>query len=121
MQYYRCKCGEAQAWGSMSPAPCRGCSKCNTTLETHPDYHRTPEPHQFVTEYDANTGKPYRRCERCLKREVIGLDEEIERLLLATDDAIKSAGMDDKYNDVRKAIADALIGLGKIRVGAKPA
>lgn len=48
MQYYRCKCGNAQAWGSIPPRPCDGCTKCNTTLTGSPDYHETPQPHLWV-------------------------------------------------------------------------
>ncbi len=48
MQYYRCKCGSHTAWGSMTPNPCTGCEKCNTTLETHPEFHKIPRPHEFV-------------------------------------------------------------------------
>src|SRR3990167_7334685 len=58
MQYYRCKCGDAQAWGSMSPAPCRGCAKCGTTLEFHPDYHKAPAPHEWVTRFEADPTIP---------------------------------------------------------------
>jgi len=52
----------------MPPAKCDGCPDCNTTLEIHPDYHKTPEPHDWVTKYDENTGKPYRICQRCYRR-----------------------------------------------------
>jgi hypothetical protein len=36
VRYYRCKCGDSQAWGSMPPEPCEECPKCQTTLETVP-------------------------------------------------------------------------------------
>lgn len=65
MRYYRCKCGKAESWGSMPPKKCQGCSECNTTLELHPDHHRTPDPHEFVTRYDETTGEPYQICKRC--------------------------------------------------------
>lgn len=52
MKYYRCKCGKHQAYGSMPPAKCEGCPECNTTLETHSDFHRQPEPHEFIIMYD---------------------------------------------------------------------
>jgi hypothetical protein len=73
MQYYRCKCGDAVAWSSMGTYPCEGCEKCNTTLEQHPDHHRTPEPHDWQLKYDENTGKPsYYRCTVCCKRKELG-------------------------------------------------
>ncbi len=68
MLYYRCKCGVSQAWSSMGVASCNGCGTCHTTLETSPDMHRTPDPHEPVTRYDEQTGKPYQVCLRCLKR-----------------------------------------------------
>lgn len=37
MVYYRCKCGNREAFGSMPPPPCEECPLCLTTLETHPD------------------------------------------------------------------------------------
>lgn len=48
MRYFRCKCGETTAFGSMSPDRCYGCPKCGMTLASHPDNHRTPEPHDFT-------------------------------------------------------------------------
>jgi hypothetical protein len=68
MLYYRCKCGNSTAFGSMPPNPCDGCSKCNTTLALHPDYHRVPEPHKPVTRYDNVTGKSYQVCLTCMKK-----------------------------------------------------
>jgi hypothetical protein len=50
MQFYRCKCGEQTAFGSMSPCRCSGCNECGTTLEIHPSLHRTPDPHDFYPE-----------------------------------------------------------------------
>ena len=70
MQYYRCKCGKHEYWGSgMVPAKCEGCEECNTTLEQNPENHRTPEAHDWVTKYDENTGEPYRRCRICYQKE----------------------------------------------------
>lgn len=47
MQYWRCKCGDTECWGSMPPAPCAYCDKCQSTLAQHPDYHEAPRPHVF--------------------------------------------------------------------------
>jgi hypothetical protein len=47
MQYYRCKCGKLEAYGSMGPDPCRGCDECGTNLTTHPDFHHPPVPHRY--------------------------------------------------------------------------
>lgn len=50
MQYYRCKCGSSQSWGSMGPALCASCSKCGSDLATSPELHREPRPHEFRVE-----------------------------------------------------------------------
>lgn len=68
MQYYRCKCGKSQSWGSMAPPLCEGCGECHTTLEQFPSLHREPAAHEFETLYDEHTGEPYQRCTRCLKK-----------------------------------------------------
>ena len=67
MQYYRCKCGKSKAWGSYGPRPCEGCPDCNTTLTQHPDYHKTPEPHEWVIRYNEVTGEPYEVCINCMR------------------------------------------------------
>ena len=78
MRYMRCKCGERQCWTSMGHADCDGCTTCGTTLEEHPEYHRTPTPHKFETKYDEYTGKPYEWCPVCgrTKQE---LDEQLKQ------------------------------------------
>lgn len=71
MQYYRCKCGERTAFGSMSPYPCQGCPECNTTLETHPDLHREPKPHDFSEVQTVMTDegpKSVTYCRWCMRR-----------------------------------------------------
>lgn len=65
MQYYRCKCGKTFHFGSVGPKRCRGCSYCGTTLTQYPDDHKTPEPHEFVTKYNEDTGEPYEICRQC--------------------------------------------------------
>lgn len=65
MMYFRCQCGKSTAFGSMMPQRCVGCPNCNTTLTSHPDCHKEPEPHQYVTRYDEVTGKPYEICINC--------------------------------------------------------
>lgn len=69
MQYYRCRCGKAECYGSMGPTPCMGCDKCGTTLNQHPDFHKTPEPHSFVvTGVDTDEGvKDLTICKWCMK------------------------------------------------------
>lgn len=47
MQYYRCKCGNREAHGSMPPYRCSKCSKCGSDLATHPDLHAEPVEHDF--------------------------------------------------------------------------
>ncbi len=46
MQYYRCKCGKMESWGSMPPNRCQGCPDCGTNLSTHPDHH-PPADHNW--------------------------------------------------------------------------
>lgn len=70
MIYYRCKCGKNEYFGSgMVPHDCEGCDECGTTLSTHPEGHKPRAPHEWETKYDENTGKPYRRCKKCLEKE----------------------------------------------------
>ncbi len=47
MQYYRCKCGTAAAYGSMPPPQCEGCEACGTTLELFPVHWTEPKPHHW--------------------------------------------------------------------------
>ena len=47
MMFYRCKCGESTAYGSMPPYPCDSCSKCGSDLALHPDHHQEPKPHDM--------------------------------------------------------------------------
>lgn len=77
MIYYRCKCGNCQAWSSMGVNPCDGCPECNTTLETGPEHHEEPKPHDFVpTPVETDEGpKPLSRCRWCMRT-----PREIERV-----------------------------------------
>lgn len=71
MQYYRCKCGKCEAWGSMSPYPCQGCGECGTTLETHPELHDKPKPHDFSDVETVKTDQgaaTITRCRWCQRR-----------------------------------------------------
>jgi hypothetical protein len=65
MRTLRCKCGEAIMWTTDSPRDCQGCKKCNTTYAGHPDNHKELQPHTWKIMYEQNTGKPYKRCEKC--------------------------------------------------------
>jgi hypothetical protein len=67
MKYLRCKCGKCQSWSSIgAEPPCTGCTDCGTTLETHPLYHSSTEPHEWAIVYDEYSGKPKeRRCQNC--------------------------------------------------------
>lgn len=68
MRAWRCKCGNAFAFGSDAPQPCTRCSKCGSDLAGHPDHHREPIPHRFITKYNENTGEPYEICNRCWQK-----------------------------------------------------
>lgn len=52
-------------WTTDSPCDCQGCKKCNTTYAGHPDNHKELQPHTWKTMYNQNTGKPYKRCDKC--------------------------------------------------------
>lgn len=73
MQYYRCKCGMHEAWGSMPPARCTNCSECGSNLAVSPNSHTEPVPHEWVTRYDTITGIPYKICQWCNRKQ-----EEVE-------------------------------------------
>ena len=47
MRYFRCKCGDAMAFGTDSPPLCSRCNKCGSDLSSHPDYHKEPQPHKM--------------------------------------------------------------------------
>lgn len=68
MQYYRCKCGKMTAWTSMGVSACSRCGQCGSDFARGPESHEDPEPHDYVTQYDQNTGAPYERCRRCGER-----------------------------------------------------
>lgn len=68
MQHYRCKCGESTMFGSMPPNECQVCLKCNSSYAQHPDNHTEPTPHEWITKYNENTGKPYEICNLCWTR-----------------------------------------------------
>lgn len=56
----------------MPPSPCSGCEACGTTLEQHPDDHRKPSPHLYITKQvqtDEGT-RPLTRCQWCMQLKV---------------------------------------------------
>lgn len=68
MQYYRCKCGRKEAWGSMSPPLCSRCPDCGTNLATAPDIHGEPQDHDFslVEKVETDQGDAtITRCRYC--------------------------------------------------------
>jgi hypothetical protein len=67
MNYYRCKCGKIESWTSTGVSKCDGCPYCNTTLEEYSEHHKTPQPHEFIMQYDTKTGDCYEMCKVCLK------------------------------------------------------
>jgi len=67
MLYYRCKCGNSTAWGSMPPDRCATCDDCGSDLALGPDGHRDPTPHEFIArpvETDQG-GATISRCRYC--------------------------------------------------------
>jgi len=70
MKTFRCKCGESIIYSSMGTGHnCEGCTKCNTTYADHPDHHLPLEPHDWITKYNQNTGKPYKVYNKCCHRD----------------------------------------------------
>ena len=67
MIYYRCKCGESEAYGSMPPYPCSRCDKCGSNLASSLDSHSEPLPHDFVpTQVETDAGEAVlSRCRYC--------------------------------------------------------
>lgn len=67
MRFYRCKCGEHQAYGSDSPSRCSACAKCGSDLAESPSLHREPVPHEFYAEtVETNGGtQELDRCKYC--------------------------------------------------------
>jgi hypothetical protein len=66
MQYWRCKCGKREVYESgMSPQACEVCSVCGSTFSQSPSTHPEPIPHDWITKYDQDTGKPFKMCRRC--------------------------------------------------------
>lgn len=66
MNYYKCKCGKKEYWGSGMPVhDCMGCEECKTTYAQHSDHHKPLQPHQWITKYNETTGKPYKICNKC--------------------------------------------------------
>ena len=65
MQYYRCKCGEHTAWGSMPPNRCFKCEKCGSDLAQAPGLHRDPVPHDFTSIENIKTDQGDMTITRC--------------------------------------------------------
>ena len=55
MQYYRCKCGKAEAWTSMGVSKCSKCGDCGSDLAQGADSHREPVDHNFVASGEVET------------------------------------------------------------------
>ena len=75
MQYYRCKCGNSTAYGSMSPPRCFTCDKCDTKLSLYPESDCMESiPHKYFDEQvETNDGmNVLTRCMYCglTKREI---------------------------------------------------
>jgi len=49
----------------MPPDQCAFCPKCNTTLSTHPDFHREPTPHEFDSVQTITTDQGQATITRC--------------------------------------------------------
>jgi hypothetical protein len=70
MLYYRCKCGNTQAWGSMPPNRCDKCESCGSDLALDPEGHREPSPHDFSAVQEVVTDQgtaTITRCRHCYR------------------------------------------------------
>ena len=67
MQYYRCKCGDYQMWGSYGPASCTSCAKCGSNIAWGPELHAEPTPHEFVRDSVDTDDGPVPGITRCIK------------------------------------------------------
>lgn len=70
MQYYRCKCGHRESWGSLPPDRCQRCEKCGSDLAFSPESHREPIEHDFsaVNTVETDDGpKLLTRCRYCYR------------------------------------------------------
>ena len=65
MQHYSCKCGHSTGFGSVAPAPCRGCPICKTEVTLLGVTPRAPRPHEFQTEA-VETDEGVRGITRCV-------------------------------------------------------
>lgn len=69
MQYYRCKCGEATAWGSIPPPQCSFCPTCKSNLALSAGSHTDPKPHEFYpSRVETDEGeKSVTTCRLCMR------------------------------------------------------
>ena len=82
MQYWRCRCGkEKYTESGFPPADCYICEDCGSTLAKSPSTHRDPQPHNFITQYDSSTGKPYQICNKCYQRFYLPGDHTLPKLI----------------------------------------
>lgn len=66
---YACECGAYRGFLSVQPEPCDTCGKCGTVLTPVGEEFPEPEPHAWVKRYHPETGKAYRKCLACKRRE----------------------------------------------------
>ena len=80
MMYSRCKCGKSTSVHSGYPdPPCHVCPECGSTLASHPDQHKEPQPHKWEQRYDPATGEPtLRRCRVCREKDHLVGQAEVE-------------------------------------------
>lgn len=65
MRYYRCKCGDSSAFGSMPPDRCAWCEKCDSSLAEASDLHRERVPHDFSSVQSLKTDQGDATITRC--------------------------------------------------------
>lgn len=102
MRYYRCKCGNAESWGSIGPFRCARCTKCGSDLAEGPKCHSEPLAHSMrreEVEVETDAGKvrvgQLSRCHFCMRtlaeiralgQPIVYWDEPAERERRAKED-----------------------------------
>lgn len=67
--HFACKCGDYRADSDTRFADCDVCDKCGSTLAPVGEEYPAPAEHTWATRYHERTGKAYRVCLACQRRE----------------------------------------------------
>lgn len=71
MQYYQCKCGNTQSYGSMGPSPCAKCDDCGSGVGFRSFISEAKEHDWVETQVDTDAGRlTLTRCTWCGTKKV---------------------------------------------------